>query len=317
MKLGLLSDPLGDLPLPAALDRARALGATGVEVATGGWSAAPHCDAGALLGDAAARAGFAAAFEARGLAIAALHLPGNPLHPVDRAQGDALARCIRLAGALGVETVTTHSGLPAGAPGDETPCWITTAWPPEVQEVLRYQWEEVLIPYWSGVAALARENGVKRIALEMAGQQCVYSGPALLRLREEVGPVIGAALNPAQLLWMGADPLAAPGMLGEALFHVYARDLLANPRQQAAQTLLDTRPFADPAARAWAPVALGIGQDPGWWRRLCYQLRMAGFEGWLSLAQEDAVLDPQPALAQGMALLQPLVGEPPADRRAG
>lgn len=49
--------------------------------------------------------------------------------------------------------------------------------PPEPQEILRFQWGEVLLPFWEGVTAIARESGVKQIALELHGDQCVYNVP--------------------------------------------------------------------------------------------------------------------------------------------
>ena len=46
-----------------------------------------------------------------------------------------------LAEQLGVETVVMMSGLPGGCPEDRTPTWIVTSWPPETEEILRYQWK--------------------------------------------------------------------------------------------------------------------------------------------------------------------------------
>lgn len=317
MKLGFVSDGLADLSLPDALDHARRLGAEGVEISTGGWSQAPHCDLRALLGSHAARAAFRAEFDTRALAMAGLNAPGNPLHPVDRAQGDCLADTIRLAGALGIDTVSTMSGLPAGSATDETPCWIVTAWPPEVHEILQYQWEDVLLPYWAGMIALARENGVTRIALELHGHQCVYNVPALMRLRDEVGPVLGATLNPSQQFWMGGDPVAAVGQLREALFHIHVRDTLANPAVQAVTTRLDTQSSCDIPARAWTAVPPGIGHDAGWWRQFCYHLRIAGYDGWLSVDIQDTVLGPVETLECSFDVLRRAMPPPHAGVPAG
>ena len=85
-----------------------------------------------------------------------------------------------------------------------------------MEEILKYQWEEKLIPYWTEIAGLARSYGVERIALELHGNQCVYNVPSLKKLRDAVGPVIGANLDPSHLFWMGADPLVAAEALGDA-----------------------------------------------------------------------------------------------------
>lgn len=41
--------------------------------------------------------------------------------------------------------------------------------------------------------------------------------PSLLKLRDMIGPMIGANLAPSHLFWMGADPLIAGEALGDAI----------------------------------------------------------------------------------------------------
>ena len=52
MKLGVFTVPYGNLPLAAALDRLAAMGVEAVELGTGNYPGASHCDPDALLGDA-------------------------------------------------------------------------------------------------------------------------------------------------------------------------------------------------------------------------------------------------------------------------
>ncbi len=61
------------------------------------------------------------------------------------------------------------SGLPVGCEGDKTPVWITTSWPPETQDILDYQWNQVAIPAWKKLVKLAEDCGIERIALENHG----------------------------------------------------------------------------------------------------------------------------------------------------
>ncbi len=171
MKLGFVSDSLGGMGFDTMLDHAARMGVSGVEVNTCGWSTAPHFDLTAMVKDAGARRSFAKAFADRGLEIIALNANGNPLHPTDPAQGQGLRDTIRVAGEMGIKTVCTMSGLPAGGPGDTMPNWVVSSWPPETQAILRYQWEEKLLPFWAEIAALAREHGIERIALELHGNQ--------------------------------------------------------------------------------------------------------------------------------------------------
>jgi sugar phosphate isomerase/epimerase len=304
MKLGFVSDSLGDLSFDALLDNAARLGVSGVEVNTGGWSTAPHIDLQAMKGSADARRYFIKAFENRGLEIVALNANGNPLHPTQPQQGACLKDTIRLAGDMGIKTVCTMSGLPAGSAGDLMPNWVVSSWPPETQEILRYQWEEKLLPFWTEIVALAEGCGVERIALELHGNQCVYNVPSLLKLRAAVGPVVGANLDPSHLFWMGADPLVAAEALGDAVFHVHAKDTMLNAPVQATTSLLENGSLMNIPARSWSYITLGFGHGEAWWRQFCYRLKMAGYDGWLSIEHEDVLLNSLEGLEKSVALLK-------------
>ena len=304
MKLGFVSDTLGGMAFEDLLETARGLGVAGLEVPTGGWSTAPHFDLRVMLESAQARGDFQRAFEDRALEIISLNANGNPLHPTDTSQRDCLHDTIRVAGDMGIQTVCTMSGLPAGAPGDRMPNWVVSSWPPETQSILDYQWNEVLLPFWEETVALAKASGVERIALELHGNQCVYNVPSLLRLREAVGPTIGANLDPSHLFWMGADPLAAIGALGDAIYHVHAKDTLLNAPVQATTSLLENGSLMDIPARSWSYITLGFGHGETWWREFCYRLRMVGYDGWLSIEHEDVLLNALEGLEKSVDLLR-------------
>ncbi|MDJ0631276.1 MAG: sugar phosphate isomerase/epimerase [Rhodobacter sp.] len=304
MKLGFVSDSLGSLSFENVLDHAARLGLDGVEVNTGGWSTAPHFDLAAMRDSADARRAFGQAFEARGLEIIALNANGNPLHPTDPAQRARLEDTIRIAGEMGITTVCAMSGLPAGNATDRMPNWVVSSWPPETQAILRYQWDDVLLPFWTEIVALAKDCGVERIALELHGNQCVYNVPSLLRLREAVGPSVGANLDPSHLFWMGADPLVAAGTLGDAVHHVHAKDTMLNSPVQANTSLLENGSLMDIPARSWSYITLGFGHGEEWWRKFCYALRMAGYDGWLCIEHEDVLLNSLEGLEKSVALLK-------------
>ncbi|TPI58133.1 sugar phosphate isomerase/epimerase [Mesorhizobium sp. B3-1-3] len=313
MKLGFVSDSLGNLPFEAVLNHAQRMGVSGIEVNTCGWSTAPHFRLASMLGNREAQRRFMGAFEERGLEIISLNANGNPLHPTDPAQGEALKDTIRVAGEMGIRTVCTMSGLPAGSAGDSMPNWVVSSWPPETQIILKYQWEEKLIPFWTEIAALAKANEVERIALELHGNQCVYNVPSLLKLRQAVGPIVGANLDPSHLFWMGADPLAAAETLGEAIYHVHAKDTMLNRPVQATTSLLENGSLMDIPARSWSYITLGFGHGEEWWRQFCYRLKMAGYDGWLSIEHEDVLLNSLEGLEKSVALLQGVMPSAPAD----
>jgi len=303
MKLGFVTDSLGAMSFDEVLDNAVRLGVSGLEVNTGGWSTAPHFDLGAMKSDAGARKRFLNAFADRGLELIALNANGNPLHPTQPEQAECLKDTIRIAGDMGIKTVVTMSGLPAGQEGDLMPNWVVSSWPPETQQILRYQWQDKLIPFWGEIAELAKASGVERIALEMHGNQCVYNVPSLLKLRAAVGPVIGANLDPSHLFWMGADPLAAAEALGDAIYHVHAKDTFLNPPKQAVGSLLENGSLMDIPARSWSYITLGFGHGEEWWRQFCYRLKMAGYDGWLSIEHEDVLLNSFEGLRKSVDLM--------------
>lgn len=313
MRLGFVSDSLGGMNFHDLLETAVRLGVAGVEINTGGWSTAPHFDLQEMKSSAGARKTFLKAFEDRELEIICLNANGNPLHPVDTSQAACLKDTIRVAGDLGISTICAMSGLPAGAPGDSTPNWVVSSWPPETRTILDYQWNDVLIPFWSSIVDLAKKHGVERIALELHGNQCVYNVSSAEKLREAVGPVIGVNLDPSHLFWMGADPLAAADALGEAIFHVHAKDTMLNPQVQATRSLLENGSLTDIASRSWSYITLGFGHGEEWWRQFCYRLRMAKYDGWLSIEHEDVLLNSEEGLVKSIEVLRNVLPVAPSD----
>ncbi|MEP1573185.1 sugar phosphate isomerase/epimerase family protein [Roseibium album] len=313
MKLGFVSDSLGGLGFQELLDTAVRLGAEGVEINTGGWSTAPHFDLDAMKSSTDARKAFRRAFDDRGLEIICLNANGNPLHPVDTSQAECLKDTIRIAGDLGITTICAMSGLPAGAPGDTTPNWIVSSWPPETRTILDYQWNDVLIPFWGEIVDLAKVHGVRRIALELHGNQCVFNVSSAEKLREAVGPVIGVNLDPSHLFWMGADPLVAAEALGDAIYHVHAKDTMLNPQVQATRSLLENGSLTDIVSRSWSYITLGFGHGEEWWRQFCYRLRMAKYDGWLSIEHEDVLLNSEEGLVKSIEMLRNVLPVAPSD----
>jgi sugar phosphate isomerase/epimerase len=311
MKLCAVSESLGHLAFPEAAKVSADLGLAALEIGMGNWSSAPHANLRALLESKDERRKFLSIFEENGLALAALNCSGNQLHPVDgEGHSKVVYDTVRAAELLGIDTIVLMSGLPAGGPNDLKPNWVTCAWPLENGDILDWQWNERLLPYWQKLAAFAREHGIKKLCIEMHGNQLVYNVPTLLKLRKEVGPIVGANLDPSHLFWMGADPLAAVEALGEAIHHVHAKDTFMN---QAALNLtgrLETVGHGNVKDRAWNYITLGYGHGDLWWGEFCYRLRLNGYDGWLSIEHEDVVLSRMEGLRKSVELLKRvLIGE--------
>jgi sugar phosphate isomerase/epimerase len=305
MKIGMITDSLGALSFDELLTASAELGIERLEFAAGNWSSAPHLTLDAMLDSAVPRQEFLARLADLGIAISALNCSGNPLHPGEHGRRhDAVTRkTIRLASLMGVERVVLMSGCPGG-PGDANANWVTTSWPPEMPAILRYQWDEVLIPYWRDLVTYANELGIKKLCLELHGHQNVYSVDTFFRLRDAVGDTVGVNFDPSHLLWMGADPLAAIAALGPAIYHVHAKDTRLEPQALSRGGRIEIRPPDDVAHRAWNYVTLGHGQDEAWWRRFCATLTAIGYDDVLSIEHEDMALPPIEGVAQSVTLLR-------------
>jgi sugar phosphate isomerase/epimerase len=309
MRIGLVTDGLPMLSFEDLLRTAAELRIATLEFGCGNLSAAPHVNLDGLLGSEAARNAFLGRIAAHGLAISALNCSGNPLHPgeIGAAHRAITSKTIRLAGMLGVRRVVLMSGCPGGH-GDANANWVTTAWPPEAARVLESQWSEQVIPYWKGLAAEARDAAVDRLCLELHGQQNVFNVRTLFRLRDAVGPIVGANFDPSHLFWMGADPLAAVSVLGEAIYHVHAKDTRINPSVASVHGMIDVTPNDRVTERAWSYVTLGYGHGPAWWRAFCSALRAGGYDDVLSIEHEDLALSPLEGIRRSVDALRDAIG---------
>jgi len=313
MKIGMITDSLPDADFDSMLAVAARLEMDQLEFGCGNWSSAPHIELDRLLESAPARRDFRARLDAHAIGISALNCSGNPVHPGEagRQHDEVTRKTIRLAGLLDVDRVVMMSGCP-GAPGDSHANWITTEWPPEVREVLRWQWDDVLIPYWRDLVAYARQQGVDRLCLELHGYQNVYSVATLKRLRNAVGDTVGANLDPSHLMWMGADPLAAAAALGDAIYYVHAKDTRIDPVNAGINGVIDTTPGSDFKARAWSYITLGLGHDELWWHKFIAALAAAGYDGVLSIEHEDPAMSAEEGVEKSVELLRRVIVNRPA-----
>ena len=212
MKLSICTDVFGKIPFTEMLDKVVAYGLDAIEMTAGGWGGCSFIpSAEELINDDAKREAFLAEITKRGLAISALNCSGNPL--IDTPMGKMHSKTMRdtmvLAGKMGVDTVVTMSGLPAGAPSDKTPNWFvsTISWPEYdgfnyMAEGVKYQWE-VAGKWWKETCRIAKEAGVKKIAIEEFPGALVHNVRTFNQLCEAVGEdsdVLGLNLDPSHLM---------------------------------------------------------------------------------------------------------------------
>jgi len=309
MRIGIFSVIFQNLPFEQAIDKIADLGFGAVEVPTGGNPGICHCPVDELLESEGKRKAYLKILETRQLLLSALTCPGDLLSPdrqIARASNELFRKTVELAQLLGVPGVNVMSGLPAGAPGDTRPNWVTCPWPPHFLETIRYQWEQVGIPYWSEAGQFATAHGVK-IAMEMHPGMLVYNVESLLRLRAAVGPVLGCNFDPSHLFWNGVDPAAAIRKLGEAIFHVHGKDCYVDPYNVAVNGCNDPKEYSQIAGRAWTFRTIGYGHDAKVWKDMVSALRLVGYDYVISLEHEDAMMSFDEGVRKGLAMLQEVV----------
>ena len=316
MKLGVFTVLYADLPLEEMLDKVGAMGVEAVELGTGNYPGDAHCKPQELLADPAKTKALRQAVESRGLIISALSQHGNPVHPdAEFAERDRRVweDTIRLAEALEVPVVNAFSGCPGDHPGARYPNWVTCPWPEDFLKVLEWQWNEVVIPYWSGAAGFATGHGVSKIAFEMHPGFVVYNPETLLKLRRAVGSVIGANLDPSHLFWQGIEVVEAIKTLGaeDAIFHVHAKDTYVDRRNVAMNGNMDTKHYGDVLGRAWTFRTVGYGQGERTWRDIVSALRTVDYDYVMSIEHEDQLLSMDEGLQKAVDLLRSIIVRDP------
>jgi sugar phosphate isomerase/epimerase len=308
MKVGVFTPLLSQLPLPAVLDKLEKLNINTVELGTGNYPGDAHCKL-SMLDNLGQLNEFRQLLADHGVKVSALSCHGNPLHPdTARAQHDAdvSRKTILLAEKLGVPVVVDFAGCPGDSPNATAPNWVTCPWPPDYQRVLEWQWNEVVAPYWIEHTKFAADHGVK-IAIEMHPGFVAYSPETLLKLRSIAGPNLGCNFDPSHLFWQDIDPIAAVRLLGDAVFHVHAKDTQFYPENLPLTGVLDTKPYTDERHRGWIFRTCGYGHGAEWWKEFISTLRIFGYDYVLSIEHEDSLLSANEGLTKAVAFLNNLV----------
>lgn len=315
MKLGVLTNMLGEMPLADALKYFTSLGIEMVEIGAGGFPGKQHADPAVLLGSETELQKFKDTIQSYGVEISAISCHGNPVHPnreVAATFDKEMREAVLLAEKLGIHQINTFSGCPGDSPASRYPNWVTCPWPNDFGEILKYQWEDVLLPYWAEFVAFAAEHGVDKIAFELHPGFCVYNTESMLRIRREIGPALGANLDPSHLIWQGMEPVAVIRALGDAIFHFHAKDTRVDSYNTAVNGVLDTKPYADEIHRSWVFRSVGYGNDELYWKDIISNLRMVGYDYAISIEHEDSLMSKNEGLERAVGMLKRcLMGEKP------
>ncbi|NBD26666.1 sugar phosphate isomerase/epimerase family protein [Paenibacillus glycinis] len=315
MKLGVFAVLFAQKSFEDALDYIAAKGLDAIEIGTGGYPGNAHCDPDVLLADESKLKAFKDAVDSRGLTISALSCHANPLHPQKAisSEHDAVIRkTIALASKLGVPVVNTFSGCPGDHEDAKYPNWPVAPWPNDYQEILDWQWENKVIPYWTEIGKLATESNVK-IGLELHGGFSVHTPATLLRLREAAGDAIGANLDPSHMWWQGIDPVQAIHILGRAgaIHHFHAKDTSIDPINVNRHGVTDMQSYTLMLDRAWQFRTVGYGHDMKVWSDIISALRLVGYDYVVSIEHEDGLMSVDEGFSKAVQNLQSiLIREP-------
>lgn len=317
MKLGVFTTLLSNIPFEEALKYFKSLGIEAVEIGCGGYPGNAHANPEVLLNDEKALDTFKGLIRDYDVQISALSCHGNPVHP-DKVTAkyfdDAIKNTILLAEKLGINQINTFSGCPGDSETSKYPNWVTCPWPDDFGKILDWQWNDVLIPYWKNTVEFAKAHGVDKIAFEMHPGFCVYNTDTMLRIRDAVGPELGANFDPSHLIWQGMEPVAVIRALGDAIFHVHAKDTKLDKYNIAKTGVLDTKPYGDEINRSWIFRSVGYGNDEVYWKDIVSNLRLVGYDHVLSIEHEDSLMSQNEGLSKAVEMLQRvLIKESPAE----
>ena len=307
MNLSVMSPVLNQMTLEDGLAYLASLSVDSIEIGAGGYPGKAHLDPKDYLGNPTKIEELKALLSKYNLKISAIACHGNPVHPnkeIAKKFHDEFVDAMKIAAALGVETVITFSGCPGDCEDSKNPNWVTCAWPPEYLDILDWQWNEVLIPYWKKTAKLAEEIGIKKIAFEMHPGFCVYNPATMLRIRKAVGPILGANFDPSHLFWQGIDPCEAIKMLGDAIYHFHAKDTKIDEANTAKIGVLDTQSYGDILNRSWVFRTVGYGHNQEVWNNIISTLKAVGYDGAISIEHEDGLMSPKEGLEKAVKLLK-------------
>ena len=266
MRVGVFTPLLSGLPLESVLKKLAKLEIPTVELGTGNYPGDAHCKLSMLEN----RCGACLIQEdARGSRIfdQRAELPRQSAASGRRRArsmiGKSSRKTILLAEKLGVPVVVDFSGCPGDSRDAKYPNWVTCPWPPEYLEML------ALAVGRSGRALLDRACEVRgRSRRQRSRSRCIRASwsivpETMLKLRAIAGPAIGCNYDPSHMFWQGIDPIAAIRVLGDAIFHVHAKDTQIYAANLPLTGVLDTKTYTDERNRAWIFRTCGYGHGAG------------------------------------------------------
>ena len=278
MRLGFLTAPFPDTPLPDVADWAAANGFESLEIAcwprsAGGarrYAGTSHIDV-ANLSESEAKE-IVDDLASKGLAISGLGYYPNPMHP-DRALRDA---------AIGHMKLVIEASAKMGVP------YFNTFMGGDASKTVDANWQDVL-KVWPDIVAHADGHGVK-ITIENCpmifsddewpgGHNIAWSPSVWRRILAEWGGSIGLNYDPSHLVWLMIDQERFIAEFGPHILHVQAKDVMVDRDGLYERGTLSS-------GIGWQiPRLPGLGDAN--WPRIFAALYRAGYDGDVAIEHED------------------------------
>jgi len=136
----------------------------------------------------------------------------------------------------------------------------------------------------------------------------------LLKLRTAVGANLGINFDPSHFFWQGVDVPSAIRALGDAIFHVHAKDVALDPQNVAVNGVIDTKTYRRMSERSWLFRSVGWGHDELAWKRIVSALRLVNYDYVMSIEHEDALASVDEGLKAAVDMLSRVIlTEPPVN----
>jgi sugar phosphate isomerase/epimerase len=277
MYVGLLTAPLRKRSLSEVIPWAAAQGLHGLEIDV---TPGAHLDA-STVGDAELERiqELLATHEIHISSLACYVLLTGAGAERGAAARQTLEHAIHLAARLGVDTVCTLAGFPAE--GKDRACTIAEDLPAAFRPLLD----------------LAGQQGV-RLALENWFQTNIQHLDHWRAVFDALPDAhFGLNFDPSHLDWQGIDVTAAVREFSARIFHVHAKDVAIDPTKLARVGYLGDG--------WWRYVLPGYGRIR--WGEFITQLRLAGYDGVLSIEHEDAAFPAEEGFVKAARYLNALV----------
>ena len=100
------------------------------------------------------------------------------------------------------------------------------------------------------------------------------------------------------------DPLVCARELNDAIFHVHMKDTCLDDQNIKRNGVLDTKTYTDEVNRSWIFRTVGYGHGQEFWRSLISELRLAGYDGALSIEHEDSLLSINEGFTRAVSFLK-------------